>query len=112
MASIDELWIVDFGDPSPGEPAFHRPALVLGPADVFGPNLPFVLVAPLTTTRRGLSLHVEVEPSAGTGLDQSSYVQCEQLRSVNRRRLVHRLGTVDHEAGRQVHDVVKVLLGH
>lgn len=86
MASIDDLWLVDFGEPHPGEPASHRPAVVLGPPEAFGPTFPFVILAPLTTTDRGLSLHVEVEPHEATGLDEISYVQCELIRSVNRRR--------------------------
>ena len=111
MASVDDIWLVDFGEPYPGEPAHHRPALVLGPPDAFGPDFPFVLVTPLTTTRRGLSLHVEVEATTGTGLDDTSYVQCELVRSVSRRRLVHRLGAVDLDTSRQVADVVRTLLG-
>lgn len=52
MASVDDLRLVDFGEPYPGEPAAHRPALVLGPPDTFGPGFPFVIVAPLTTRHR------------------------------------------------------------
>jgi mRNA interferase MazF len=112
MASVDDLWFVDFGNPYPGEPAHHRPALVLGPPDTFGPDFPFVIVTPLTTTRRGLSLHVEVEATRDTGLDDTSYIQCELIRSVNRRRLVHRLGVVDLATSDRVADIVKTLLNH
>lgn len=112
MASIDDLWLVDFGDPYPGEPATVRPALVIGPPDTFGPDFPFVIVAPLTTTRRGLSLHVEIESDVETGLDETSYAQCELIRSINRRRLVHRLGQIDSSASHQVTSVVKTLLNH
>lgn len=112
MASVDDLWLVDFGDPFPGEPAYHRPALVLGPPDTFGPTFPFVIVTPLTTTCRGLSLHVEIEATKGTGLEETSYVQCELVRSVNRRRLVRQLGAVDLVTSRQVADVVQTLLGY
>lgn len=112
MASIGELWLVDFGDPFPGEPAHHRPALVLGPPAAFGPDFPFVVVCPLTTTARGLSLHIEVEPAPGTGLDEVSYVQCELIRSVNGRRLVHRLGSVDAETRAQVTQIIRTLLDH
>lgn len=111
MASVDELWLVDFGEPFPGEPARHRPALVLGPAASFGPDLPFSIVAPLTTTDRGLSLHVEVEADRASGLDQVSYVQCELVRSIARRRLVHRLGAVGPEVHHAVRYVVRALLG-
>jgi mRNA interferase MazF len=112
MASVDDLWLVDFGDPFLGEPAHQRPALVLGPPDAFGPDFPFVVVCPLSTTHRGLSLHVEVEPSDDTGLDDTSYIQCELLRSVNRRRLVHRLGAVSPVVARDVADIVKALLSY
>ncbi len=112
MASPDELWLVDFGDPFAGEPAHHRPAVVIGPPDTFGADFPFAIVCPLTTVRRGLSLHVEVEETPTTGLDVTSYVQCELIRSVNRRRLVHRIGAIDLETSRQVSDILKTLLRH
>ncbi len=112
MASVDDLWLVDFGDPHPGEPARLRPALVLGPPDTFGPDFPFAIVAPLTTTRRGLSLHVEIESGGATGLDETSYAQCELVRSINRRRLVHRLGQISSDASHRVTSVVKTLLNH
>jgi mRNA interferase MazF len=110
MASVDDLWLTDFGEPYPGEPAMHRPALVIGPPDTFGSGYPFVIVIPLTTTHRALSLHVEVEASVDTGLDKTSYVQCELIRSVNRNRLMHQLGVVDPEVGSQIGTVVKTLL--
>jgi mRNA interferase MazF len=112
MASVDDLWLVDFGEPYPGEPAAHRPALVLGPPDTFGSGFPFIIVAPLTTTRRGLSLHVEVEANPETGLDGTSYVQCELIRSVNRNRLVHRLGAIDSDTSHRVATIVRTLLNY
>lgn len=112
MASIDELWLVDFGEPHPGEPALRRPALVLGPPDTFGSSFPLVIVAPLTTTFRGLSLHVEVPATATTGLRHTSYVQCELIRSINARRLVHRVGTIDSAISLEVVSIVRTLLNH
>ena len=112
MASIDELWLVDFGKPFPGEPAARRPAIVLGPPEWFGTDFPLVLVAPLTTTHRGMSLHVEVPANAQTGLSHDSYAQCELLRAVNARRLMHRLGAVGPETSSQVCRIVKTLLNH
>ena len=67
----------------------------LAPPDRFGPAFPFVIVRLLTTTRRGL--HVEVEPTDESGLDEVSYIQCELLRSINWRRLVHRLGVINRD---------------
>ena len=110
MASVDELWLVDFGTPYPGEPASFRQALVLGPPQTFGVGFPFVIVAPLTTTPRGLSLHVEVDPTPDNGLADTSYVQCELLRSINRQRLVRHIGAVGAETSHQVAMVVSSLL--
>ena len=112
MASIDELWLVDFGEPYPGEPASRRPALVLGPPETFGAHFPIAIVAPLTTTDRSLSVHVDVPATPLTGLQHTSYVQCELIRSVNRGRLMHRIGVVDPDISWQVGDIVKTLLNH
>ena len=112
MASVDDLWLVDFGEPYPGELAARRPALVLGPPDAFGPDFPFVIVTPLTTTRRGLSLHIEVDATADTGLDTTSYIQCELMRSINRNRLIHRLGAIGADISEQVTIVIKTLQHH
>ncbi|MGB9359002.1 MAG: type II toxin-antitoxin system PemK/MazF family toxin [Acidimicrobiia bacterium] len=92
MVSADALWLVDFGEPFASEPSAHRPPLILGAPDTFGPAFPFVIVVPPTTERRGLSLHIEVEATPVTGLDDTSSVQCELIRSVSAARLDHRLG--------------------
>ncbi len=85
---------------------------MLGPPDTFGADFPFVIVCPLSTTRRGLSLHVEVEATETTGLDNTSYIQSELLRSINRRRLIHRMGTIDVATSDRVTEIVKTLLNH
>jgi len=90
----------------------HRPALVIGPPDTFGPGFPFVIVAPLTSAHRALSLHIEVEPTVDTGLDETSYIQCELIRSVNWKRLVDRLGGIDSEISSRVATVIKTLLAY
>jgi mRNA interferase MazF len=110
MASPAEIWLTDFGDPYPGEPYSQRPALILGPGYVFQDRLPFLIVAPLTTTRRGIALHVEVEPSVANGLEETSYVQCELLRSINRRRTIRPIGRLDAVTFEAVMAVVHTLL--
>lgn len=112
MASVDDLWLVDFGDPYPGEPAFHRPALVVGPPATFGDGFPFVILVPLTTTDRGISLHVEIDATLDSGLDETNFAQCELIRSVNAKRLVHRLGRIDASRSQQVEAILRTLLNH
>lgn len=112
MASVGEIWLADFGEPYPGEPAHPRPAVVIGPNPIFGAGFPFAIVVPVTTTFRGLALHVEIEAGLASGLDETGYAQCELLRSINARRLVHRLGVVDVVSNRQIGIVIRALLGH
>jgi mRNA-degrading endonuclease toxin of MazEF toxin-antitoxin module len=112
MASIDDLWLTDLGEPYPGESSSRRPALVVGPPDTFGTGFPFVILLPLTTTRRGPSLHVEVEATRDTGLDEACYVQRELIRSVNQNRLIHRLGSVGNEVSSQIGTILRTLLNY
>ena len=118
MASVDDLWLVDFGEHYPGEPGSIRPALVIGPAPIFSPpdqpgiEFPFVVVVPLTTTRRGLPFHIEVEASDLNNLSETSYIQCELIRSVNRHRLMHRLGILEPDLSRRAAIVIKTLLNY
>ena len=72
--------------------------------------VPFVIVVPMTTVRRGLSWHVEVEHDANNGLSETSYVQCELLRAVRREQLVRRLGPIDAATSAEVSDVLRTLL--
>ena len=112
MASVDDVWSVDFGAAHPRQPADRRPAIVVGPPGTFGTRFPYVILVPLTTTRRDLPIHVEIEPTRENGLDGTSYAQCELLRSVNTERLLHRLGTIDPETARAVDRVLRTLLDH
>jgi mRNA interferase MazF len=89
-----DLWAVDFGEPVGREQAGRRPALVVttdlwneGPSGV-------TIVVPITTARRGLATHVEIEPGE-SGLADVSYAKCEDVKSVSVERLVRRLGRAE-----------------
>jgi mRNA interferase MazF len=112
MASPEEIWLVDFGEPYPAEPSHHRPAIIVGPARIFGEKLPFVVVVPLTSTYRGLSLHVEIEPTEANGLEVASYAQCELIRSISRKRLRTTLGSIDLAVANEIATVIKRLLDY
>jgi len=104
-----EVWLVDFGQPVGREQAGIRPAVVVstdalneGPAGV-------VLVVPVTSARRDLPSHVEIEPGK-SGLDHSSYAKCEDVKSVSARRLIERLGVVGPEPLFAIGRVLRYLL--
>jgi len=104
-----EIWLVDFGESVGREQAGVRPAVVVstdalneGPAGV-------VLVVPVTSTRRDLPAHVEIEPGE-SGLNHPSYAKCEDVKSVSERRLVDRLGVVGPEPLFEIGRVLRYLL--
>lgn len=76
------------------ERAGRRPVLVIS-GDGYNASIPnVVMVLPLTTRDRGLPHHV---PVAGDGweLPRPSYAMTEQIRTVDRQRIVEPLGVAD-----------------
>lgn len=103
-----EIWLIDFAEPVGREQAGTRPAVVVstdalneGPSGV-------VLVVPLTSARRGLPSHVEIEPGA-SGLDHPSYAKCEDMKSISDRQLVNRLGVAGPEPMFEIARVLRYL---
>ena len=104
-----EVWLVDF-DPTRGhEQAGRRPALVLstnllnqGPAGL-------VVVLPLTSKFKNIRSHVRIDPP-DAGLKVTSYVKCEDIRSVAKERLSRRWGRVAPATLKEIEGVVRVLL--
>lgn len=68
-----------------------------------------VVVIPLTTTRRGLPSHIELDDPA-TGLNQVSYAKCEDIKSISEHRLTGRLGSAPVGAMFQIESVLRYLL--
>jgi mRNA interferase MazF len=68
-----------------------------------------VIVVPVTRTRRGLFSHVELNPEV-TGLADVSYAKVEDIKSVSRGRLVHRLGHTPAPELRRMTEIVRLLL--
>jgi mRNA interferase MazF len=108
--SRGEIWFLNL-DPIQGrEQAVSRPALVIsvdpfnhGPADL-------VVVLPVTSRAKGIPFHVTVEPPEG-GVRQSSFIKCEDIRSVSRSRLRERWGMVAPSTLAAVEDRLRILTG-
>ncbi len=103
-----EIWLVDLGHPAGHEAGFDRPALVVstGRFNAFG----LVTVCPATSSRLGYPSHVEIEPAV-SGLDETSYVQVEQLRTISTSRLRHRAGAADLVVMSRVDRILHLVLG-
>ena len=106
-----DLWLVDFGArPEDPEQAFRRPALIVSDDQLHHPSLRLVVVVPGTRTRRGLPLHVVVEPDDDNGLGEPTALQVEQVRAISTVRLTERLGRLGAEPRHTVDEILRNVL--
>jgi mRNA interferase MazF len=104
-----EVWLVDFGEPVGREQSGRRPAVVVSADPLNESRAGVVIVIPTTTTPRGLPSHVEIDPTS-SGLDEVSYMKCEDVKSIAEQRLIARLGRVSDAALFEVARVLRFLL--
>jgi mRNA interferase MazF len=109
MARRGDVWLVDFGGPVGREQAGLRPAVVVSSDRHNDGRSGVLMVVPLTTTRRGLPSHIEIE-AGSSGLESTSYAKCEDLKSISVERLIHRQGAVDSEGIFGIGRVLRFLL--
>lgn len=98
-------------DPVRGrEQAGRRPALVVS-VDVLNRSAAeLAIVLPITSRQKNVRSHVAVEPPEG-GLQRTSYIKCEDVRSISTTRLAQRLGAVAPGTMKAVEDRLRLLLG-
>lgn len=109
-AGRGDVWLANL-DPTRGhEQAGIRPVIVLS-VDPFNKSLAgLVIVAPLTSKKRGIPTQVEVRPPEG-GCTLPSFIKCEDVRSISTERLIRRRGVVTRETQRKVEESLRALLG-
>ena len=101
MVGRGEVWWVNL-DPTIGtEISKIRPALVVSPDDMNG-ILPRVIVAPLTSKGQPLGCRPELVFQG-----REARILLDQIRCVDKRRLVSRLGAIDQSVW---HDVLLEML--
>jgi len=88
-------------DPTAGaETAKTRPCVVVSP-DELNRSVSTVIIAPMTTTRRGWPTRVEIFFQGKTG-----EIALDQIRAVDKSRLVKRLGKLDSNTADTVLDTL------
>lgn len=109
MASRGEIWVVNLNPTKGREQQGIRPALVVS-ADGFNHGrAELVIVVPLTTTKRGIPLHVQIDPPDGE-VRETSFAMCEAVRCVSVQRLEKQWGTVSGAVMAAVDDRLRVVL--
>jgi mRNA interferase MazF len=107
-----EVYLCSF-DPTVGhEIKKTRPALVIQ-NDVGNRYSPLTIVAAITSTVPPMPhpVAVVIDSTAANGLDVRSSIRLDQIRTVDRQRLVRRLGVVDSGTMARVDEALKISLG-
>ncbi len=107
-----EVYLVSF-DPTVGhEIQKTRPALIIQ-NDVGNQYSPLTIVAAITSAipKDPFPAEVIVAPTRANGLSARSAIRLDQIRTVDRQRLIRRLGAVGVETMNEVDQAVKISLG-
>jgi mRNA interferase MazF len=107
-----EIHLVSF-DPTVGhEIKKTRPALIIQ-NDVGNRYSPLTIVAAITSKVSLVPYPVEVvvEPTTANGLGVPSAIRLDQIRTVDRQRLIKRLGQIDRSTLTRVDEAVRISLG-
>ena len=107
--SRGEVWLASLNPTRGHEQAGVRPVVVVS-EDTFnhGPA-GLVVIVPMTTTWRGIFLHILVNPPEG-GLRRQSVIKCEDIRSISLERLIEQWGMLSAATMAVVEDRLRILL--
>ena len=90
-----DILLIDYKQNIGREQGGIRPSIVLSneKCNIYSP---VITVAPLTgQIKKALSVHVLVDSNAKNGLREKSVVLLEQIRVIDKTRIVKKLGTID-----------------
>jgi len=108
--SRGEIWLADLNPVRGREQAGTRPCLVVS-VDLFNQSpAGLVIVLPVSTRGKGIRSHVCIDPPEA-GIKDTSYIKCEDLRSISTDRLINRWGAVSSATMATVEDRLRILIG-
>ena len=106
-----DLYFADLSPVTGSEQGGVRPVLVVQ-NDVGNKYSPTIIVAAITSKKNKADLptHVAIDAD-GNGLSKNSIILMEQLRTIVKRRLKERIGTIDKTRLPEVNEALSVSLG-
>jgi mRNA interferase MazF len=107
--SRGEIWRVDL-DPVRGhEQGRVRPALVVSNDILNHGRSELVTVVPITTKGRPIRSFLRIDPPEG-GITKTSFIICDQIRTISSDRLIRRFGVVSGKTLAEVDQRLRFLL--
>ncbi|EDO9853858.1 type II toxin-antitoxin system PemK/MazF family toxin [Campylobacter jejuni] len=112
IVKYGELWIADF-EPQVGEEITKkRPALILS-NNLFNSNQKLVFVVPLTTWQdkfyKGIWF-LKIDKNATNNLNVDLAINCSQIKSFSKDRLIEKIGEVDEKIMKEVRIILDEIL--
>jgi mRNA interferase MazF len=104
-----EIWMVNFNPGRGSEQTGVRPALIIQ-NDIGNQYASTTIVAAITTTIKKYPVTVLLAQGKG-GLKQSSMVNLAQILTVDKARLIKRMGYVGDDKIEEINEAIKVSLG-
>lgn len=105
-----EIWLADLNPAMGTEPGKVRPVIVIQ-TDLLNKHHPSVIVCPLTTNiqpdSRILRVHLKHTDS---GLKQDCDIMTDQIRAIDGKRLISKMGSAPEEAVTKLCENIKIIL--
>jgi mRNA interferase MazF len=93
-----EIWIVNWNPGRGSEQNGLRPSLVIqNDMGSSNPNYGNVIVLAISTKSSDIPFHIEIKPNTENGLNEKSFVKCEQIMTISKDRLISKVGNIDRE---------------
>ena len=95
-----EVWLCNLNPTEGVEIKKTRPCLIISP-DEMNKQLQTAIIAPLTSKRRDWPSRISCEFDGKKG-----YVVLDQIRTIDKSRLVERLGIIDNRVAQKIADIL------
>ncbi len=93
-----DIWVVDWSPGRGSEQIGSRPAVVIQTdAANLNPHYPNTIVVTVSTKGKAVPFHIAIDTSEKNGLKEKSYIKCEQVLTISKKRLVRRVGGLEEE---------------
>jgi mRNA interferase MazF len=104
-----DIWLVNFNPARGSEQKGIRPALIIQ-NDIGNEVSPVTIVAALSSVIKTYPINVEIKP-AESGLEKDSVVKLNQIRTIDKERLIKRLGRLSSPKLKEVDSALMLSLG-
>ena len=106
-----EIWMLNFEPRRGSEQGGSRPGIIIQ-TDLgnHAPGARTTIVVPLTTSGRPFVFYIPIPKTKATGLPAPSWANCTQLFTMDKERLVKRLGKVESTIMKEIGEALKATL--